>query len=218
MLFQMERVGNQEDIVTKGQERWSGPLRHPDHRLADRAGGEDRRGPGEDRPRDLQPPRPGDAAGDRRRRALRHAAGGSRPDAIPFSVQRDTPGYWNTYQNTGLPPTPIANPGRASIRAALNPAPNPSVGDPLCVGLPDDVPCEYLYYVLANEEGGHAFAVTPSSTTPTSRPPARPASWTDHARARLAGKLLPSPAVLAAAAAQRRSPDRRSLLRCKSPR
>jgi len=24
------------------------------------------------------------------------------------------------------------------------------------------VTCQYLYYVLANEEGGHAFAVTPA--------------------------------------------------------
>jgi UPF0755 protein len=78
----------------------------------------------------------------------------------PISELREIDTPYNTYLHTGLPATPISNPGRASIEAALNPAPNPSVGDPLCQDLPEDTPCEYLYYVLANEEGGHAFAVT----------------------------------------------------------
>jgi UPF0755 protein len=79
---------------------------------------------------------------------------------LPISQLRglDTP--YNTYLHAGLPVTPISNPGRASIEAALNPAPNPSVGDPLCRDLPEDVECQYLFYVLANEEGGHVFAVT----------------------------------------------------------
>lgn len=55
-------------------------------------------------------------------------------------LQRETP--YNTYLIDGLPPTPIANPGRDSIEAALNPADT-----------------NFIFFV-ADGSGGHAFAAT----------------------------------------------------------
>ncbi|WP_238364366.1 endolytic transglycosylase MltG [Mesobacterium pallidum] len=58
-------------------------------------------------------------------------------------LRAETP--WNTYVIFGLPPTPIANPGRASIEAAVNPAQT-----------------DYLFFVAKTLDpaDGHNFAAT----------------------------------------------------------
>ena len=80
------------------------------------------------------------------------------PEGAEFSVLKEADSPYNTYKRRGLPPTPIASPGRASIVAALNPAPNPNVADEICQGVTP--PCRYLYYVLASADGAHKFAAT----------------------------------------------------------
>lgn len=55
-------------------------------------------------------------------------------------LKKDTP--YNTYTRKGLPPTPIAMPGRRALRAAVNPAPGKAL------------------YFVANNEGGHAFSAS----------------------------------------------------------
>jgi UPF0755 protein len=69
----------------------------------------------------------------------------------------DTP--YNGYLHAGLPPTPISNPGKASIVAAMNPADNPNPTDDICKNLPKNTPCEYRFYVL-HDRSSHVFAVT----------------------------------------------------------
>jgi UPF0755 protein len=79
---------------------------------------------------------------------------------LTFAQLREIDSPYNTYKKRGLPPTPIANPGRASIKAALNPAPAPTADDEACEGLARNQECDYFYYVLINEDGRHKFATT----------------------------------------------------------
>ncbi len=62
-------------------------------------------------------------------------------DVSQFDREYDSP--YNTYVVAGLPPTPIAAPGRASLEAAA---------------APDET--EFYFYVLSDLEGHHAFATT----------------------------------------------------------
>jgi UPF0755 protein len=80
------------------------------------------------------------------------------PEGSTFTQAKELDTPYNTYLYKGLTPTPIANPGRASIAAALNPAQDPLQNDPICKGVAK--PCRYLFYVLSDKDGNHAFAAT----------------------------------------------------------
>jgi len=64
------------------------------------------------------------------------------PDQPLTLAQVRTPSPYNTYLNPGLPPTPIASPGLASLEATLNPTDT-----------------DYLYFV-ARYDGSHIFSRT----------------------------------------------------------
>ena len=71
---------------------------------------------------------------------------------------------WNTYAYSGLPPTPIANPGKASLEAVLDP-----------------VQTQDLYFV-ADGSGGHVFARDLAGHN------ANVARWREIERARAGGR------------------------------
>jgi UPF0755 protein len=72
---------------------------------------------------------------------VQYALGGHRERVLYRDLEVDSP--YNTYRNTGLPPGPIASPGRAALEATL---------------YPDSVP--YLFFVATGEGGRHAFTET----------------------------------------------------------
>jgi UPF0755 protein len=71
-----------------------------------------------------------------------YAKGGCAQSPTAADLALDSP--YNTYKNVGLPPTPISTVTVKSLEAAQNPAAVP-----------------YLYYVLIDKNGKHAFATTP---------------------------------------------------------
>lgn len=64
-------------------------------------------------------------------------------DNVLTVTDLETESQYNTRLVRGLPPTPIAMPGRAALEAAIDPV----------VG-------QWLFYVLASEDGRHAFSVS----------------------------------------------------------
>lgn len=71
---------------------------------------------------------------------IQYALGETKPVLSYDDLKIDSP--YNTYTHDGLPPTPIANPGLASLQAAANPA-----------------KVDYLYYVArADGTGKHYFS------------------------------------------------------------
>jgi UPF0755 protein len=74
---------------------------------------------------------------------VQYALGANKPRLSTKDLQVASP--YNTYLHSGLPPTPIASPGQASIEAAMEPANGP-----------------WLFYVLTDADGHHAFTSSAS--------------------------------------------------------
>lgn len=72
---------------------------------------------------------------------VQYALGGHRERVLYRDLEVDSP--YNTYRNVGLPPGPIASPGRLALEATL---------------YPDSVP--YLFFVATGQDGRHTFSET----------------------------------------------------------
>jgi len=72
---------------------------------------------------------------------VQYALGSHRERVLYRDLEVDSP--YNTYLYPGLPPGPIASPGRASLEATL---------------YPDSVP--WLYFFATGEGGRHTFSAT----------------------------------------------------------
>jgi UPF0755 protein len=70
-----------------------------------------------------------------------YALGGDKTRVLYSDLKVKSP--YNTYLNKGLPPGPISSPGASALSAALNPTPG-----------------SWLFYVVVDVQGHHAFANT----------------------------------------------------------
>ncbi|HTV90007.1 MAG TPA: endolytic transglycosylase MltG [Stellaceae bacterium] len=114
------------------------------------------------------------------------ANGAAAPDHTLTHADLAIASPYNTYRVKGLPPGPIDNPGRASLRAAMQPEPT------------DDL------YFVADGKGGHVFSKTLADQTRNIDTYLKPAAAIGAAVAPApaadpAAKALPPPAAAAAA-------------------
>ena len=66
-----------------------------------------------------------------------------RPMVRTSPAERPAAGAYDTYDNPGLPPTPISSPSTAAVQAAIAPTPGP-----------------WMYFVVCQKDGTSCFATT----------------------------------------------------------